>query len=167
MYINQGGNVFCVCTAVTKPTYKEESGEKRVELAYLNAKCREASPEGTQTVSLDLLFYGTAAIPAMKIAPGHTLVIAGRESSKEAFAWGKHKLNRTVIVDWWGFREIDPGGILDELKARREIFTREREFREMFAEFLTEAKPSIIKWIMDYSKEMREANSNDKGSENG
>ena len=149
MYINNYGNVAAPCYIVSKPTYMEESGAKRVELTYANGKCRENSPEGTQTVAVRLLFYENFAIPAMKISPGQMLVILGRERAQETRHWGKDKLERTVIVDWWALREIDPCGMLQELEKRREIAVREKEFKEMFAEFLTEAKPTILKWMTE------------------
>ena len=165
MYINSTGNVVCTCVAITKPIYKEESGEMRSELTYIIGKCRESSPEGTQTVTLDLNFYGNLAIPAMKIDAGQSLVIFGRERSEEKMVFGKYRLKRTVIVDCWLFRDIDPGGMLDELKMRREMALRDKEFRELFAQYLTECRPAIVKWVLEDAKTAKEQNMKKKEDE--
>ena len=164
MYLNVTGNVAATCTITSKPAYMEECGVKRQEATYCYAKCRECSPEGTLTVTVKLLFFENMAIPAMKIAPGQTLFVLGRERAQEKTNWGKIRLEHTLIVDYWDFREIDPAGMLEELKQRREIDTRQKEFRTMFAEFLTEAKPSIIKWVMDAAREMRKENTKKEGN---
>ena len=147
MYLNFTGNVHAVCSAVTKPEYREEAGERRVEMTKVVAKCKEMTPDGMQTVSLQLLFFEALAIPAMKIDVGSVLVIDGRETSKEFFSYGKHRLERTLVVEDWHFRDIDPGGILEELKERKGISQREHELRKLFAELLTQARPAIIAWV--------------------
>ena len=165
MYINDHGNVLATCTITSKPTYIEDAGAKREEMTYIFAKCWETSPEGTQTVSVKLFFIGALAIPAMKLEPNKTLLIAGRERSKESVHWGRNRLERTVLVDYWSPREIDPCGMLEELKQRRENAAREKEYRELFAEYLTEAKPSILQWVVEYIRAARQAKAAGDGKE--
>ena len=161
MYLNFTGNVLAVCVAAKKPEYTEEAGARRVEVTRLPAKCKELTPDGLQTVSLDLLFFEGLAIPAMKIDMGQVLVVMGRESSKEYFKYKKYSLERTLVVEAWWFRELDPGGMLEGLKMRREMNARQDEFRELFAQFLTEAKPSILKWVYDANNHKEEDDNNE------
>lgn len=160
MYVNQNGNVVCICSAVGMPEYREEAGAKHTEITLLQARCREESADGTQTVALTLLFFGNMAIPAMKITSGQVLVVMGRERSNSMYVWGKHRLDRTLFVDWWDFRCIDPGGMLTELSTRREIAVKDREYRQILAEYLTEIKPTIIKWVFDEMKRLKAENAN-------
>ena len=143
-YINYQGNIFADCAIVNKPKYREEVGEYKKELTKVFAKCREQTPEGVQTVNLDLCFFSALAIPAMKLTPGMCIIVLGRESTKELYTRGKNTLERTVIVDWWTAREIDPVGMLEELKARRMISSKEKELQQMVAEWLEKCLPIII-----------------------
>lgn len=147
------GNVHAVCFAVKDPEYRESVGERGCEMTKVVAMCKEMTPDGMQTVSLDLIFYDSLAIPAYKIGVGNWIVIDGRESSKEYFSRQKYKLERTVIVEYWNFRIIDPGGMAEELKVRHEIAAKDREYRELLAEYMTELKPSILQWFTDWIRE--------------
>ena len=174
MYVNANGNVVCVCTITSMPVYLEESGEKKVELTRMAAKTIENSPEGTQTVFMSVLFYTVLAIPAKALKPGDVIVVLGREMSKEKVQWGRHKLDRTVIVDFWIPRWIDPLGLIMNLQIRRDVALKAREYKEMMAEHLTEARPAIVQMVVDAIKIKRtENNSNsekkdgDQNAENG
>ena len=156
MYVNANGNVVCVCTITSMPVYLEESGEKKVELTRMAAKCIESSPEGTQTVFMSVLFYTVLAIPAKALKPGDVIVVLGREMSKEKVQWGRHKLDRTVIVDFWIPRWIDPLGLIMNLQIRRDVALKAREYKEMIAEYLTECKPAIVQWVAEYFKSMKD-----------
>ena len=155
MYINVHGNVFCDCIIATTPIYKEHFGEYQREMTRCIGKCKEQTPEGLQSVNLNLLFFSAFAVPAMKISPGMCIVVAGREASEERFFGGKNVLDRTLVVDWWQARDIDPLGHLEELKVRRENTIREEENRKQFARWLTQCKGVIIGWVADWMKEMK------------
>lgn len=153
MYINYFGNVFADCIAVTSPEFREQTGEYKRDMTKVFAKCKEASPEGMQTVNLTLLFFQAMAIPAMKIGPGMCIMIAGREVSKERNERGKTVLDRTIYVDWWAARDIDPLGHLEELKVRMEQKSREEEMKLWFAQAMTKCKDTVIGWVTEWFKE--------------
>lgn len=157
MYVNQTGNVVADCVITGVPQYNEEYGVYKRELTKVVASCKENSPEGTQTVNLVLYFFSGFAIPAMKLNKGMTIVLMGREISHEAMYRGKYVLERKVVVDWWTPREIDPMGMLEELKARREIKTREQEMKETFWSWLNLApcKELILGWIAEWAAQQR------------
>ncbi len=148
MYININGNVIASCLAFTNPVYQEEAGEHRVEMTKAFAKCKESTPDGMQTVNLNLLFFNNLALPAMKIAAGTNLIIFGRESTKERLSYGKHSLERNVFVDSWFPRVIDPLNMLEELKVKRTLEAQKEEQKLMFAAMLTQCKPTIIQWVI-------------------
>lgn len=155
MYINYFGNVFCDCVILGKPKYQEEAGEYRQEMTKATAKCKEQTPDGVQQVNLNLLFFGAFAIPAMKITSGLCIVVAGREKTNNLKQKGHYILERTIFVDWWTPREADPVGMLSELKARREITVREKEFKEIFWEWLNlpTCRELVMGWLQDWLKE--------------
>lgn len=153
MYINIQGNVFAVCRTVAKAQYYEESGQNRKELTRISVIAKEKTAYNVQDVPLELLFYEDMAIPAMKIGAGQYLEVTGHEMSREKRIYGRNKLRRTLIVTSWRFREIDPGAMQEALKTRREIAAREKEFRQLFAEYLTECKPYIVNWVLEAAKE--------------
>lgn len=170
MYLNMNGNVAAVCVVASKPEYREEVGERKMEMTKVYAKCKESTPDGPQVVNLDLLFYGGLAIPAMKISSGMTLIVFGRESPKERFTKGKYTLERSLFVTGWSARDIDPLGNLEELKVRREIKTRDRELKETFWEWLNlpQIKSLLNQWFLEflegYKESMkRNANNSEKG----
>ena len=158
MYLSVHGNTICVCTLTTQPMYLEETGEYKQELTRIGAKALELSPEGTQTIFMTVLFYKNMAIPAKALKAGDVIVVFGREMSKEKFQWGKHKLERTVIADFWIPRWIDPLGMITNLQVHRDATIKEREYKTILAEYLTECKPAIIQWVVDYFKSMKAAN---------
>ena len=167
MYLNVMGNVHAVCRAIGKPKYTEEVGEKRVELTKVSARAVEMTPDGKQSLVLNLLFFGQMAIPAMKIDINDTLVIDGREEVRTAFQRGKNLLERSVLVEAWQPQDNDPCGMAQELKARREVAVRRFEYRDLMAEFLTSWKLTIIKWVVDYFNELRgNKNSEKKDADN-
>ncbi len=149
MYLNVHGNAVCVCTITGTPQYLEESGEHREELTRADAKCLESSPEGTQTVFMSVLFYKTMAIPAKALKPGDVIVVLGREMSKETVQRGRHRLSRTLIADFWFPRWIDPLGLVMNLQIRRDVALKAREYKELMAEHLTEARPAIVRMVLD------------------
>ena len=159
MYINYFGNVFCDCVVVGKPKYQEEAGEYRKEMTRVSAKCKEQTPNGVQQVNLNLYFFDSFAIPAMKISSGMCIVAAGRERTNSTKSKGHYYLDRTVFVDWWTPRESDPIGMLTELKARREITVREKEFKEIFWEWLNlpACRELVMGWLAAWFKENVEA----------
>ena len=161
-YINFFGNCFFDCVVVASPTYKEAVGEYGAEMTKCIAKCKEATPEGLQTINVNLLFFGAFAIPAMKIPSGMCLVALGREVVKERYAKGRDILERTIYVDWWFPRDIDPLGHLEELKVRVEQKTREREFKEAFWAWLnTEpVKALILNWFITWLREHKDETEN-------
>ena len=166
MYLNVMGNVHAVCRAIGKPKYTEEVGEKRVELTKVTARAVEMTPDGKQSLTLILLFFGQMAIPAMKIDINDTLVIDGREEVRSTFQRGKNLLERSVLVEAWQPQDNDPCGMAQELKVRREVAVRRFEYRDLMAEFLTNWKPTIIKWVVNYFNELRgKTNSENKNSE--
>lgn len=162
MYVNYYGNVIADCVIVTSPKYKEEVGEHRRELTTVFAKSKEATPEGLQTVNLNLLFFSAFAIPAMKLSPTMCIVIGGREAVQEAYQKGKTVLERTLYIDWWMPRDIDPVGHLEELKVRREIQTRETEFKNIFWDWLQQCKALILKWFNEWKEAPDEGGENEK-----
>lgn len=164
MYLNMNGNVATVCVAVTKPEYREEVGEKRLELTKVFAKCREATPDGEQIVNVDLLFYSGMAIPAMRISPGMTLFVVGRESPKEFMQRGKMVLERSLYVTCWMARDIDPLGMLEELKARKATKTREQELKLAFWEFLNlpQIKELLFQWFKEFVEDYKKLGKADK-----
>ena len=166
MYLNAMGNVHTVCKVIGKPKYAEEVGAKRVEMTKVPAKATEMTPDGKQYVSLILLFYGELAIPAMKIDIGDNLIIDGREEVRTAFQRGRNMLERNLLVEAWDQQDNDPCGIKQELKVRHEISVRKIEYRDLMAEFLTNWKQTIIKWVMDYIAALREKNTEKKDDEN-
>lgn len=157
MYMNNHGNVLALCIISSKPQYREEVGERKTELTKVYAKANEATPDGMQTVNLNLLFYGGLAIPAMKISPGMTLLVAGRVQSQERFERGKNVLERSLYVVWWDARDIDPLGVLEELKVRRETKTREQELKLAFWDFLNlpQIKELLFKWFMEFVEDYK------------
>lgn len=167
MYLNFQGNVHTVCRVIGKPKYTEETGEKRVELTKVSARAVEMTPDGKQSLVLNLLFFGQMAIPAMKIDINDTLVIDGREEVRSTFQRGKNLLERSVLVEAWQPQDNDPCGMAQELKARREVAVRRFEYRDLMAEFLTSWKPTIIKWVVGYFNELRgNKNSEKKDADN-
>ena len=162
MYLNVNGNVALVCTLTSQPMYLEVTGAYKQELTRIAAKCMENSPEGTQTIFMTVLFYTNLAIPAKALKAGDVIVVFGREMSKEKFQWGKHKLERTVIADFWIPRWIDPLGMITSLQVHRDAAIKEREYKTILAEYLTECKPAIIQWVVDYFKAMKAANNSNK-----
>lgn len=158
MYINYFGNIFCDCVIVGSPHYQEEAGEYRRELTRAFAKSKEQTPNGVQTVNLNLFFFSAFAIPAMKLASGMCIVVAGREKTNELKSNGRAILERTVYVDWYTAREADPLGMLEELKARREISVREREFKETFWEYLNlpACKSLVMGWLKETQTNQKE-----------
>lgn len=162
MYISFHGNSFADCVIVTSPKYQEEVGEYRTELTTADAKCKEQTPDGVQSVNFRLCFFGAFAIPAMRLKAGMCIVLAGREVVQERFSHGKNVLDRQIYVDWWQARDIDPLGHLEELKVRRENTIREEENRKQFAHWLTQCKEVIIGWVAEWMKEMKD-NKKEKG----
>ena len=164
MYINVNGNVHATCSALTEPIYREEVGESRVEMTSLFAQCKEMTAHGIQHVNLSLLFFDGFAIPATKIKVGSMLVIDGRESSKEyrkrsEEGGRRYALERTVIIEAWDFRILDPGGMLQQLAVRREYAIREKEMQDLFAEWLSKCKDTILGWFIEWVKANRNSNS--------
>lgn len=153
-YINHYGNVFCDCIAVSKPKYHEQFGVYEAEMTELSARCKENTPEGIQSVNLNLQFYGQFAIPAMKIPAGMCLVVFGREVTKQRLTGGRNILDRMLVVDWWTAREKDPLGMLAELSERRTIATREKELKEIFASWLNDCMPVIVQTVIGKIKEL-------------
>ena len=152
MYINAAGNILAQCIVIGKSEFKENVGEHHVDLTRIPAKAKEATPDGTQTVNLQLCFYAASAIPAMKIPVGMNIIVAGRESSKEVFQNKRYVLERSVSVDWWVPRDTDPLHYLEELKVHREMNTMDAELKILFAKLLTQAKSTIIEWVTDWMK---------------
>ena len=157
MYINAAGNILAQCIVIGKAEFKENVGEHHVDLTRIPAKAKEATPDGTQTVNLQLCFYAASAIPAMKIPVGMNIIVAGRESSKEVFQNKRYVLERSVSVDWWVPRDTDPLHYLEELKVRRQMNTMDEELKILFAKLLTQAKSTIIEWVTDWMKNNIEA----------
>ena len=157
MYINYFGNVMCDCVVLSNPQFKESVGEYKTDLTVCTAKSKEYTPEGLQSVNLRLCFFGAFAVPAMKASRGMCLMVAGRESVQEVYAKGRDVLERTIYVDWWSARDIDPLGSLEELKVRVEKKTREQEFKESFWNWLnTEpVKTLIINWFISWLREQK------------
>lgn len=155
MYINVEGNVICTCFTVSKPEYFEEYGEKRSELTRIGAKARQSSPDGTMTVNVELLFYTNRAIPAAKLNYGDSIIVLGRESSREVMKNHRMVITRTVLVDWWFPQIVDPLNYLQELSVRREMDIRNREFRENFWDFLNAegCKELIHRWVQAWIEE--------------
>ena len=158
MYISFYGNTIMDCIAISSPKYMESVGEYKSELTKCNAKCKELTPEGLQSVNVTLLFFNAFAIPAMRITSGMCLVIIGREQTSERMTNGRNVLERSVYVDWWAARDIDPLGHLEELKVRRELTTREIEFKNIFWEWLNmdAVKELIIGWFVEWLRQQRE-----------
>ena len=158
MYISFYGNAIFDCIVVSSPKYMDSVGEYKSELTKCMAKTKEQTPEGMQSVNVNLLFFNAFAIPAMKISSGMCLVVIGREQSNERMEKGRKVLERSVYVDWWAARDIDPLGHLEELKVRREMTTREIEFKNIFWEWLnTESvKELIIGWFVEWLRKQRE-----------
>ena len=156
MYLNNAGNVFAVCTVVSTPEYKEEVGEKRLELTKAYAKCTEMTPDGKQNVGVNLMFFSALALPAMKIAPGMKLLVAGCQETEERYVYGRNRLEHTLYVEWWSARVIDPLGLEAELRTRREIDSKVNDLRLLFAQFLTECKPTIGNWVKAWVMEIIE-----------
>ena len=152
MYINAAGNVLAQCIVIGKAEFKESVGEHHVDLTKIPAMAKESTPDGTQTVNLQLCFYAASAIPAMKIPVGMNIIVAGRESSKELFQNKRYTLERTISVDWWQPRDTDPLHYLEELKVRRQMNTMDDELRILFAKLITEVKGTIIEWVTDWMK---------------
>lgn len=150
MYINYFGNVFADCIAIASPEFREQAGEYKRDMTRVHARCKEATPEGMQSVNLTLCFFQAMAIPAMKISTGMCIVVAGREVTKEKDIRGKAVLDRTIYVDWWAARDIDPLGHLEELKVRMEQKSREDEMRIWFAKAMTQCKETIIGWVTEW-----------------
>ena len=167
MYANVCGNVVCVCTLTSMPVYREEAGEKRLELTSVAAKAIEASPEGTQTVFITVLFYTVMAIPAKALKAGDVIVVFGREASKEKFLRGRYKLNRTVIADFWMPRWIDPFGTIMNLQIRRDVALKEREYKELMAEHLTAARPAIVRMVLDALLAMKNGDNSNAEKKDG
>lgn len=155
MYINVEGNVICTCFTVSKPEYFEEYGEKRSELTRIGAKAKQSSPDGTMTVNVELLFYANRAIPAAKLNYGESVIVLGRESSREVMKNHRMVITRTVLVDWWFPQIVDPLNYLQELSVRREMDIRNREFRENFWDFLNAegCKELIHRWVQAWIEE--------------
>lgn len=152
-YINYHGNVFCDCIVVSKPKYHEKYGVYESEMTEISARSKENTPEGIQSVNLNLQFYGQFAIPAMKIPMAMCLVVFGREATKQRLTGGRNILERTLVVDWWTAREKDPLGMLEELRERRTIATREKELKEIFASWLNDCMPVITQTVIDKIRE--------------
>lgn len=157
MYASFYGNTVCDCIVVSSPKYLESVGEYKSELTKCVAKTKEQTPEGLQSVNLNLLFFNAFAIPAMKISSGMCLVVIGREQSTERMEKGRKVLERSLYVDWWTARDIDPLGHLEELKVRRELTTREIEFKNIFWEWLNmdAVKELIIGWFVEWLREQQ------------
>ena len=152
MYLNGNGNVLAQCIVIGKAEFKESVGEHHVDLTKIPAMAKESTPDGTQTVNLQLCFFAASAIPAMKIPVGMNIIVAGRESSKELFQNKRYTLERTISVDWWQPRDTDPLHYLEELKVRRQMNTMDDELRILFAKLITEVKGTIIEWVTDWMK---------------
>ena len=151
-YINYYGNIHAIGVVSSSPEYRESVGEYKREMTRCLVKCKERTPEGVQTVNINLLFFSAMAIPAMKIPIGMCIEFMGNESVEERFSKGKTILERTVFCEKWEPRLTDPLGYMEELKVRREVGALETEFRRMFAEMLTEAKSAIMEWVKDWFK---------------
>ena len=157
MLISVEGNMFCLCMITGSPQYAEEFGAYKSELTRVYAKAKQTTPDGVQTVNLTLYFWDSMAIPAMKLKPGSQIVVTGRTMSQNRIVREKMTLETMVAVEWWTPRETDPMGMLDELKARREIGERRNELKILFAQYLTECKGAILGWVADWFKEKMEA----------
>lgn len=157
-YINYQGNIFADCVITGNPTYKEEAGEYKREITKAFAKCKEVTPEGIQTVNLDLYFASAFAIPAYKLKSGMSIVILGRERSKEEYTHGRAVLSRIVFVDWWFPRWVDPLGMLEELQARRAIAAQEKELKQAVAEWLEKCMPLITDSVIEEARKRAHSN---------
>lgn len=157
-YINYQGNIFADCIITGALAYKEEAGEYKREMTRAFAQCKEATPDGMQTVNLDLRFFSGFAIPAYKLQRGMCVVVLGRELAKEKYTHGRNVLNRIVTVDWWWPRDVDPLGMLEELKARRAIAAQENELEHAVAALLEKCMPIIIKKVIEELDSRAKAN---------
>lgn len=167
MWISVEGNSFGQCVIASNPKYQEEVGEHKSELTTCNAKAKQSTPDGVQTVSLTLFFWSGMAIPAMKLKAGTNIMVAGRSTSREFSIRQVHALETKVYVDWWEPRNPDPLGIVEELKVRHEFKVREDEMKILFAQFLTQSKGAILTWMKDWFKENIAAVKLKKKEENG
>ena len=157
-YINYQGNIFADCIISGALSYKEEAGEYKREMTRAFAQCKEATPDGMQTVNLDLRFFSGFAIPAYKLQRGMCIVVLGRELAKEKYTHGRNVLSRIVTVDWWWPRDVDPLGMLEELQARRAIAAQEKELKQAVAEWLEKCMPLITDSVIEEARKRAHSN---------
>lgn len=107
------------------------------------------------TVNVELLFYANRAIPAAKLNYGESVIVLGRESSREVMKNHRMVITRTVLVDWWFPQIVDPLNYLQELSVRREMDIRNREFKENFWDFLNAdgCRELIHRWVQVWIEE--------------